>query len=148
MKSTNSLRARGKKSIIDLFMYNYFNCVYYCKSYSDYLSNISEYKSFFFLLRPPRRVVSMSDYYPRGRGFDSRHFHSFKSRLSLERGTTSLVRAIWQLLDWEVADLINKSTLIDLMERNANYIIPSYCYLPVSCRSLVDRCGSLGSWKQ
>ena len=25
--------------------------------------------------------------------------------------------------------------------------IPSYCHLPVSCRSLVDRCGSLGSCK-
>ena len=40
-----------------------------------------------------------------------------------------------------------KSTLIDLMERNANHIIPSYCYLPASCRSLTDRCGSLGSCK-
>ena len=42
---------------------------------------------------------------------------------------------------------LRKSTLIDLMERNANHIIPSYCYLPVSCRSLVDRCGSSGSCK-
>ena len=31
--------------------------------------------------------------------------------------------------------------------RNANHIIPSYCYLPVSCRSLVDRCGSFGICK-
>ena len=36
---------------------------------------------------------------------------------------------------------------MDLTECNANYIIPSYCYLPVSCRSLVDRCGSPGSCK-
>jgi hypothetical protein len=28
-----------------------------------------------------------------------------------------------------------------------HHIIPSYCHLPVSCRSLVDRCGSLGSCK-
>ena len=27
--------------------------------------------------------------------------------------------------------------------RNANHIIPSYCYLPVRCSSLVDWCGSL-----
>ena len=32
------------------------------------------------------------------------------------------------------------------MERNANHIIPSY-YLPVSCRSLVHRYGSLGDCK-
>ena len=42
---------------------------------------------------------------------------------------------------------LRKSTLIDLTERSANHIIPSYCYLPVSCRSLVDRCGSPGSCK-
>ena len=30
---------------------------------------------------------------------------------------------------------------------NANHIIPSYCYLPVSCRSLVDWFGSLVSCK-
>ena len=34
-----------------------------------------------------------------------------------------------------------------MTERNANYIIPSCCHLPVSCRNLVDRCGSLGSFK-
>ena len=28
---------------------------------------------------------------------------------------------------------------MDLTERNANHNIPSYCHLPVSCRSLVDR---------
>ena len=38
-------------------------------------------------------------------------------------------------------------TLLDLAERNANHIIPSCCHLPVSYRSLVDRCGSLGSCK-
>ena len=36
---------------------------------------------------------------------------------------------------------LRKSTLLDLTERNANHIVP------VSCRSLVDRCGSLGSCK-
>ena len=30
------------------------------------------------------------------------------------------------------------------MEHNANDIIPSFCHLPVSCRSLVDWYGSLG----
>ena len=39
------------------------------------------------------------------------------------------------------------STLLDLTEPNANHIIPSCCHLPVSCRSLVDRCGPLGSCK-
>ena len=36
---------------------------------------------------------------------------------------------------------------MDLTERNANHIIPLYCYLLVSCRGLVDRCGSPGSCK-
>ena len=40
-----------------------------------------------------------------------------------------------------------KSTLLDLTERNANHIIPSCCHVPVSCRSLVHRCGSPGSYK-
>ena len=39
------------------------------------------------------------------------------------------------------------STLIVLTERNANHIIASNCYLPVSYRSLVNRCGSLGICK-
>ena len=39
------------------------------------------------------------------------------------------------------------SCCYDLSERNANDIIPSYCHLPASCRSLVDRWGSLGSCK-
>ena len=34
-----------------------------------------------------------------------------------------------------------------MTESNANNIIPSYCHLSVSCRSIVDRCGSLGSCK-
>ena len=33
------------------------------------------------------------------------------------------------------------------MECNSNHILPSYCHLPVSCRSLVDWRGSLGSYK-
>ena len=36
-------------------------------------------------------------------------------------------------------DLVIKSTLLDLRERNANHSIPSYFHLPFSCRSLVDR---------
>ena len=36
--------------------------------------------------------------------------------------------------------------LITLSRRNINHI-PSYCHLPVSCRSLVDECGSPGSCK-
>ena len=46
-----------------------------------------------------------------------------------------------------VSYLIEKSKLLDLLERNVNRIIPSCCHLTVSCRSLVDRCGSLGNWK-
>ena len=45
----------------------------------------------------------------------------------------------------ETRKLEKLSTLLDLTERNANHIIPSCCILPVSCRSLIDRCGSLGS---
>ena len=37
--------------------------------------------------------------------------------------------------------------LLDLTDRNANHINLSCCHLPVSCRSLVDRCGFLGSCK-
>ena len=43
--------------------------------------------------------------------------------------------------------MITKVDILDLSERNANRIIPLCCYLPVSCRSLVDRCDSLGSCK-
>ena len=39
------------------------------------------------------------------------------------------------------------STLLDLTERSANHITPSYCHLPVSCRSPVGRCGFFGSCK-
>ena len=39
------------------------------------------------------------------------------------------------------------STLLDLTERNANHIIPSYCHRSVSCRRIVDRYGPLGSCK-
>ena len=39
-------------------------------------------------------VVSMSDYWSWGRGFDPRHFHNFKCGLGLERGPPSLVRTI------------------------------------------------------
>ena len=46
-----------------------------------------------------------------------------------------------------VATRLRKSTLLDLTERNANHIIPSCCHLSVSCWSIVDRCGSLGSCK-
>ena len=37
-------------------------------------------------------------------------------------------------------------TFLDLTERNANHIIPSYCNLPVSSRSLVDLFVFLGSF--
>ena len=37
--------------------------------------------------------------------------------------------------------------IVDMPESNANHINQSCCHLPVSCRSLVDRCGSLGSCK-
>ena len=42
---------------------------------------------------------------------------------------------------------IRKSTLLELTERNANHIFPSFCHLPVSCRSLVDQCDSCGRCK-
>ena len=35
-------------------------------------------------------VVSMSDYWSWGRGFDPRHFHNFKCGLGLERSPSSL----------------------------------------------------------
>ena len=72
---------------------------------------------------------------------------NFKYGFGLERGPPSLVRTIGQLLDEEIADLIRKSTFMDLRKRNANHIIPSFCHQPFICRSLVDRCSSLGSYK-
>ena len=53
----------------------------------------------------------------------------------------------WVATYWEVTIWLRKSTLLNLTERNANHIIPSYCHLPVSCISLVNRCGSIGSYK-
>ena len=72
---------------------------------------------------------------------------NFKSELSLERGQPSHVRTIGLLLDEKVADLIKKADIIRLDGLNANHIIPSYCHLPFSCKSLVDQCGSFGSYK-
>ena len=83
--------------------------------------------------------VSASNYWSWSRRFDCRYFHNFKCGLGLERGPPSIVKIIEYLLDWEVADPTNKSTLIDLTERNDNHIISSYYQLPVICRSLVDR---------
>ena len=91
--------------------------------------------------------ISVSDFWPWGHGFDSQHFQNFNSELGPEQGPPNLMRKIRYLLDWEVADMIRKVDLLHLKEHNANHITPSYCYLPVGCRSLVDRCGSLGSCK-
>ena len=46
-----------------------------------------------------------------------------------------------------VQGLVILNSYLDLTEHNAKYIIPSYCHLPVSCRSPFDRCGSFGSYK-
>ena len=43
---------------------------------------------------------------------------------------------------------LRKSTLLDLTENNANHSIPSHCNLPASCKSRVDRYGSLESCRQ
>ena len=92
-------------------------------------------------------VISVSVYWPRGRGFDSRHFHNFKCGLDLERVHPASWGQLGSYLmeNWRI--WLRKSKLIDLTERNGNHIIPLYCHRPVSCRSLVDRCGSLGSCK-
>ena len=45
------------------------------------------------------------------RGFDFWHFHSFKCRLGLEQGSSSLMQTLKLLLHLEVADLINKVNL-------------------------------------
>ena len=73
------------------------------------------------------------------------HFYGIKSGLGLEWSPSSLVRTIGQLLDWELADLVKKVETDRLDEHSANYIIPSYCHLPVKCRNLFDRCDSLVS---
>ena len=39
------------------------------------------------------------------------------------------------------------SLFIPVYQSHAVNSLPSYCHLPVSCRSLVDRCGSFGSCK-
>ena len=67
--------------------------------------------------RPFGLGVSVHDYWPWDRGFDSRHFDYFKCELGLERGPPNLVRTTELLLDWEVANLIKMSTLIELTER-------------------------------
>ena len=40
------------------------------------------------------RVISVSNYKPKGRGFDSPYFHNFKSVLDLKQGPPSLVRSL------------------------------------------------------
>ena len=50
---------------------------------------------------------------------------------------------IYMIKKWR--SWLRKSTLIDLTQSNANPIIPSYCDLIVSCRSLVDVVAPLGS---
>ena len=73
---------------------------------------------------------------------------NFECGLGVERGPPSLVSTIGGSYLIEKSRIwLRKSTLIDLTGRNANHIIPSCCHLPVSCRSLVDRCGSPGSCK-
>ena len=46
---------------------------------------------------------------PRGRGFDSRYFHNFKSGLGLERDSPGLLKIVVYLLDGEVEYLIKKN---------------------------------------
>ena len=60
------------------------------------------------------RLISMSDYRQWGREFDSRHFYNLKSELGMDRRVPSLVRTIWLLFDWEVADLIKELNIIRL----------------------------------
>jgi hypothetical protein len=45
------------------------------------------------------------------------------------------------------AGLIKKVCINRLQEHSAKHIIPPYCNLPVSYRSLVDRYATLGSFK-
>ena len=48
-------------------------------------------------------------------------------------------------IDCEVGVWLRRSTLIDLTDLNANHIIPSWCHLAVSYRSLLDRLAPLGA---
>jgi hypothetical protein len=41
-------------------------------------------------------------------------------------------RSAFKILTGKPTGKIRKSTLLDLTERNANHIIPTYCHLPVS----------------
>ena len=70
----------------------------------------------------------------------------FEMWIESESGSTEPREDNW-VLTWlrnSRSDL--KSYLLDLMEGNANHV-SLYCHLPVSCRSLVNRCGRLGSCK-
>ena len=75
--------------------------------------------------------------------------NDYKKKLFSTIPNASLIFQVLNItqIKFNSASTLGKSTLIDLTEHNANHIIPSYCYLPVSCRSLVDRCGSPGSCK-
>ena len=81
-------------------------------------------------------------YWSWGRGLDPRYLYNFKCGLALGRGPPSLARTTGLLLNWEAVDLINK---VDINRLDGDIL--SYYYLPVNCRSQVDRCGSLGSCK-
>ena len=61
----------------------------------------------------------------------------------MKTGSTHPLKDIWVASRLRSSGSVRKLTLIDLMEYNVNHIIPSCCHLPVSCKSLVDRCGSL-----
>ena len=72
----------------------------------------------------------------------------FKNRIRSGKGSTQPREDNW-IATWlkSSGSGVRMSTLLDLTERNANHIIPSYCSLQLSCRSLVDRRGSLRSCK-
>ena len=71
----------------------------------------------------------------------------FPALPQFEMWIRSGTRSTQPLEDNWVATWLRKSTLLDLTERDANHIIPSYFHLTDSCRSPVDWCGSLGSCK-
>ena len=58
--------------------------------------------------------VSLSDYWPSGREFDSRHFHNFKCRLGLERGQPSSWRQLGSYLIEKYRIWLRKSGIIRL----------------------------------